>query len=339
MKIKIAITRVEKTAAGEAYQVVSATPEMGNYSLSVTVMDSASLCSSLLQTPDCLPVNFSIEAVPKGNQVVSTIKDNVGKFDRFAPLAQNLPVYVVLDEICSKGGRIMGYTLLNVLSMQVEKIQKSVIVESAEQSTYPLLQNAIISNGGVRSYEGHPFEQVIIGSEKPRVERHLKAAREQLTGVPVPPVKSEEQHKPKPGLGTFTMMEKARKNGLPVDDLEKKGFSYDIIRFYCANVTTKELAEDCKPIFNNPKLNRDQVQTLFKGVVEGAYIDDLCDENMNAPTMEAYIAGDLAELWNELNRTVLPKGERDDVATKSLKKELARINARKKLRAKAHGRD
>lgn len=271
---------------------------------SVTDIHIVSEQDILIRASSFKPLNFSI-----GGSGV--LQDN-GSFTR---LQSNKVVLIVLKELVSRSGRVLGYTCMNVKTKVISNIKKDEILSNQSRQEEPLIQNAIIRNGGICAYPNQRFLKEVVGNKKPATGNKTQVKPAQM-GVSNKDVRDTagNLHRKVPDYISNPNLSKeqrkvlltAKKNGACVEYFNIPNMSPDVMKFYGEVLDNKELAEDCKPILNNTKLSLDQVSELYQCALVGVPYADICDENLSPMDMRIKCQERSMELWGDIDTTEKP---------------------------------
>lgn len=234
------------------------------------VVDYQRLCSLSTQ---CIPLNYSIQN--------GVIKDDCGQFSR---LKNNGITLIVLCALTVRGrSMVKHYKVLNAKTGMIQVVDReSLLRQQSLQKDIPLLQNAIIRGGTISAFPGKEFHRVEI----------------RPTGKT--PSKKSETHDKDPNKAVspdfmngnnFTkdqvlMLVKAKKRGVPVEMFASDKIPTDVLEFYCDTMVDKNIAEDCKPMFDNPNLSKNQVEELYQCVMMGMSIEELANGDKTPSEIE-----------------------------------------------------
>lgn len=256
-----------------------------------------------------LPLNFSI--------VNGEVKQDCGVFTR---LKGN---YIILDEICSKSGRTLGYTVLDAGKKVINTIRIEELIELQKRigDKMPVCQNGIIRTDSkqIACYPNKPFNRFIVeGGNKSRGKKSRRIAGE--NGVPsklrenkpkkykklseVEPLFADKRVSPE----QQEILDKAKENGALTEYFNHPDMPKEVMQFYGERIVDKKLAEDCKPIFDNPNLEIGQVEELYDCVVCGIDCEDLCDGKHSPMDIRNYKQTEYMDLWGDIDNTT-PRDE------------------------------
>lgn len=200
-----------------------------------------------------IPVNYSVD---KGT---GKIKETMGSFSRLSD-----KTFIVLQELSTKTGTIVGYRLLNPSNGSIIAKKKEDIVAYASKSDKPLLQNGIIRSGRVNCYPDSPFQKCIIGvKKKPAVRKP-----EHIRKVPEDVNKVNPESKPTSGADLLSQFSKEQKKELAL--AKKNGVNLRIIA--------------------NPKLTPEQMRVIWLAKKDGVYSEYFANPEMSVDCMKLYSA-------------------------------------------------
>lgn len=300
------------SAYSEKDDVVRVVAVNDNLQVATVCTEKVSNLVSVLSKINAEPYNFSI----KDGKVVQ----DAGKFGRL----NGNGVCIILQELQSRGGRILGYTLLQTVTNRIFRLERQELLNKANAVKYPLVQNAIISDNAVRSYSGHPFEVVRVSTKKPTTSVR---SNKPLSSNTVEETKEQQMVSVPPNADKFTkkamklfgdasfisnprlndkqknVLVRAKNKGALVEYFNNPDIPVEVMSFYGDNILSEGIAKDCKNMFNNPKLRMNQVDELYAGAIAGVDIDDLCDEKMSYMDMRNKIQTERMELWCDIDPT------------------------------------
>lgn len=131
------------------------------------VFDEATLIRNLNQSYKL--INFGIEN--------GRIVECCGSFDRLKAKGGTQPL-IVLQEVSNTKGLIVGYAVLNPKTGALIYLQKESILEKAQESEIPVLQNAVIRGNKINCFPNHPFPKRVVNTKARNTkERDLKVQR------------------------------------------------------------------------------------------------------------------------------------------------------------------
>lgn len=100
-----------------------------------------------------------------------------GSFDRLKASGGTQPL-IVLQEVSNTKGLIVGYVVLNPKTGALVYLQKESILEKAQESEIPVLQNAVIRGNKINCFPNHPFPKRVVNTKARNTkERDLKAQK------------------------------------------------------------------------------------------------------------------------------------------------------------------
>lgn len=272
----IAVTDMRKGQNNEKeYNGVVITDEY-DYKSSLGWLDETHLILSVINY-GLTPINFSIA---RNRKLVM----DCGDFARFSKNGSA----VILAELKTKGGKILGYRLLSCAKNVVTNLRLADILqrEAAYGENEHFLQNGIIRNKTVNCFPRKPFKTIIINESK--------MAKKPVDAHKVEPVK-KESHKVEFSPEQLKELRMCENNGINPRFIKNsklspsqmrvlwvsksKGaysesfanpkLSTDAMKFYADRIFDKKSAEDCKELLAHPELSIEELSELYACVCEG----------------------------------------------------------------------
>ena len=266
------------------------------------------------------PLNFSID---KDGSVTM----DCGDFSRFSKLGSA----VVLQELVTKKGKILGYTLLACKNAAIANLKLDEILkrEEAYGKDEHFIQNGIIRNDAVCCYPRKPFNQVIVnlGGDKKKAKSsdNVKSTKKsksvnakEFTPEQIKELKLCEKngvsskfiYNPELKPKQMRILWMAKKDGCPAEVFSNPKIPVDVMKVYANMIFDKTLADECSTLFVHPELDADQARELILCVYDGVDCSSLVDKNyMDIRTKRYELSG---RYWMDLNK-VLRSGDLDDL--------------------------
>ena len=228
------------------------------------------------------PINFSI------NRSQKLVMD-CGDFSRFSTKGSA----VVLAELKTRGGKVLGYKLLSCAQLLVINLKLDDILqrEQAYGDNEHFLQNGIIRNKTVNCYPRKPFKTIIINDtkRKDKAVESVKAAEDTARKVRkevAPQTFSAEQLKElnlceSNGLNSrfirnsklspsqMRVLWVSKSKGAYSESFANPKLSTDAMKFYADRIYSKKAAEDCKELLAHPELSVEELFELYGCICEG----------------------------------------------------------------------
>lgn len=239
----------------------------------------------------CRPINFSIEN--------GVLKESMGSFERLK-VKDGIRPCIVLQELTTSVGTIMGYRLFNPANYSIVALKKEDIIARQSKSSIPILQNGIIRGNKVSCYPNSPFPKFIIGTKT-----RTSAKKVKLSGGS----KEETQHNSNLlNQSMFTPEQRrelslAKKDGVSLKlianpDLspeqmrvlwvsKKKGayseyfasprYSVEVMKFYADRLVTQQMVKECGDLLSRPDYDVNRLSELYLAVCEGVDYSSFID--------------------------------------------------------------
>lgn len=243
-----------------------------------------------------VPLNFSIGP---NRQIVQ----NCGDFSRFSQRGSA----VVLAEIKSKGGRVLGYRLLSCannacVNLRLEEILQR---EKSMGENEHFLQNGIIRKNTVNCYPMKPFPVITVEGTKKSAPKQAGAASGAAGGTPTPAGPAQRPKQRPAGKRKYTAADFSEKQLSEMSACKKAGVSPDLIKnpdlsqqqmrilwvskskgcmaeafadprytpdqmkFYADRLYDKQTVADCKEMLEHPELSPEEMSELYACVCDG----------------------------------------------------------------------
>lgn len=237
----------------------------------------------------CRPINFSIEN--------GVLKESMGSFERLE-VKDGVRPCIVLQELATSVGTIMGYRLFNPANYSIVALKKEDIIARQAKSPIPILQNGIIRGNKVSCYPNSPFPRFIIGTKTRTSAKKVKLSDN----------KKEEAKHNNNFLSQFSPEQRreislAKKDGVPVKlianpDLtpeqmrvlwvsKKKGayseyfasprYSVEVMKFYADRLVTQQMVKECGDLLSRTDYDVDKLSELYLAVCEGVDYSSFID--------------------------------------------------------------
>lgn len=252
------------------------------------------------------PLNFDVDR--NGN-----VKQFCG-FDRFKSKLHA----VVLGEISSTSGTILGYRLISSNGEIVNKRKKEILA-IASKSDEPFLQNGIIAKGVIKCYKLHKFPSIVTGGNTKVVKP--KKAKQTVPPKEKNPVKNsftEEQKKEfrkaqNHGVDTRFMEnpdlnEKqlrvlwvSKSKGALSEYFAKPEYSVDVMKWYADRLYTKKAVNERAQMLANPDLSVEQLNELEDCVLDGVDYSDICDPKLSLGHIQVERIKRCKKLWSDIS--------------------------------------
>lgn len=255
--------------------------------------------AQLLQASKCNEcLNFSI-------QNGKVVQDS-GVFSR---LDHNGTSMIVLKVLCTNSGRVVGYSCLNTKSFAIGNVKREQLLEQQKkQGDLPLLQNGIIRNDTVNAYPGKVFPKQVVGVQG-------RAARPQKPTKVAPSEKPAKKHIPEfianPNLSNAQrkLLLDGKRAGALVEYYNNPNIKPECMDLYNNLIVDKNVAEDCKPIFENTDLNAEQAYELYRCALLGVDYSDLNDASLTKSELELGRLNKSMDLWGDVDYAEEPDAE------------------------------
>lgn len=227
------------------------------------------------------PINFSI------NRSQKLVMD-CGDFSRFSTKGSA----VILAELKTRGGRVLGYKLLSCAQLIVTNLKLDDILqrEQAYGDNEHFLQNGIIRNKTVNCYPRKPFRTIIVNDSqkkvKPTKEIKNEETNRRIRKEVVPQTFTPEQLKElnlcegnglnsrfirnsKLSPSQMRVLWVSKTKGAYSESFANPKLSTDAMKFYADRIYSKKAAEDCKELLSHPELSVDELTELYGCICEG----------------------------------------------------------------------
>lgn len=236
------------------------------------------------------PLNFSVQ----GGKIVQ----DCGIFKR---LEHNYISLVVLKVLVSNAGRVIGYRCLNTKTLKIGNTRKEEIISmQSKQGNAPILQNAIIRNGTINSYDNKHFEKEIVGVKPQKQVQTSKKA--QKSNVKLPRFMADERL----SNTQRRILLEAKKSGAYVEGFNNPDLKPEVMDYYKDVIVNKEIAEDCKPIIDNTKLDVAQIDELYQCAILGIDYTSINDDKLPCWYMNLVRQEKTMEMWGDISNEELP---------------------------------
>lgn len=241
-------------------------------------------------------LNFSVS----GGKVVQ----DCGVFSRLSNTGLSM---IVLKTLCTKSGRVVGYSVMNTKTLTIGNAKRERLIEMQKSQSEPIFQNAIIRNDTINAYPNKQFERQIVGvsersvrpAKKPEVQREVKPEQHIPEFISNPDL-SNAQRK---------LLLDGKKRGALVEYYNNPKIKPECMDLYNNLIVDKNIAEDCKPIFQNTDLNSQQAYELYRCALLGLDYSDLNNANLTPSEMELGRMDKSMDMWNEVDYAEEPNGE------------------------------
>ena len=237
------------------------------------------------------PLNFSIDRR-------NSIKEDSGSFNRFSSEG----TFVVIGEIQSNTGRILGYRLLNNLNGSITNMRTADIVYLEKEKGRPVLQNGIVRGNTVYCYPLHKFPIIKLNKtcKKPKATKPARVSEVKRVVSFTPQQLKELELARNNGINTkfientnlspeqMRVCWVAKKNGILSEYFASPEFSVEVMKFYADRLVNKKIVDECALMLNNPKLPLDSLVELYLCICDGVDYSKVI--NKNASEIEIYRA-------------------------------------------------
>lgn len=233
-----------------------------------------------------IPLNFSVDRAGK-------LVQNCGNFSRFSPKGSA----VVVAEIKSKGGRILGYRLLSCANNAIVNLRLEEILQKDKlMGDDNFLQNGIIRNNTVNCYPQKPFPVMLAAVPKPKATPKPAEPAPKQRATPKPP-KAPPRPKQQMHFSDKQQLEiyNCQKKGIPTNLIrnpnlspeqmrvlwvsKSKGclseyfndpaYGVEAMKFYADRLYDKQTVVDCAEMLEHPELTPDELSELYACVCQG----------------------------------------------------------------------
>lgn len=257
------------------YAAVSITDDF-NYNSCLGWLTEEMLIFSTLHN-DLSPINFSID---RNKRLVM----DCGDFARFSKNGSA----VILAELKTRGGRVLGYRLLScaqttVINLRLEDILQR---ELAYGENEHFLQNGIIRNKTVNCFPRKPFNTIIVNdsikSKKTVSQQKQERVKREAYKQEFTPEQLKEIHlcesnginsrfikNTKLSPTQMRVLWVSKSKGALSENFANPALSTDAMKFYADRLYSKKMVEDCRELLNHPELSTDELSELYICICEG----------------------------------------------------------------------
>lgn len=264
-------------------------------------------------------LNFSLDRNGK-------IQQNCGDFSRFSKRGSA----VVLAEIKTRGGRVLGYRLMSCANSAVvnTKLEDILAREKAySASGEHFLQNGIIRNNTVNCYPQKPFPVIQTDAKRgvhPDAAKKFEAAGTQRKPKPVKPQKpaakpedfTKEQMQeltrcknagvnptfitnPKLSPAQMRVLWVAKSKGCMAECFADSKYSTDAMKFYADRLYDEQTAADCRELLEHPELGVEELSELYTCVCQGVPCSEYI--GMSATDIDVKREMAVAQYWGSID--------------------------------------
>lgn len=250
-----------------------------------------------------LPLNFTVE----GRNIVQSR----GSFSRLDSRGTG----IVIAELVTASGRVLGYKVISNKNAKVVNLQKGQIIEQDKNTDRPILQNAIIRNGTIYNYPGFEFDKIVVGQrrKKPTKDASQSQVQKQETKQSkYSPAQLDQLRQCKAALGKTKFIENPKltpeqmnilwtckkKYGAYSEYFNNPALSTEAMKFWGISIVTKELAEDCKPLFAKD-YPADKRMELYLCAEAG--LDCSKYEQYGAETISGLRSDEISKNWGDID--------------------------------------
>ena len=301
MKGYIAITSKQKISTGEilyTYAVI----DYANLSVVRYASVDEYNVGMVTRGYDVQPINFSFDY--NNGKICETH----GNLDRLTP-REGIQPMIVVQELATSVGTIVGYRLLNPVSLQVFAVKKEDILIRQQKSNIPLLQNGIIRGNKINCYKDCKFPRFIIGTKtrsavkKPKnlsnklstgnvdtqnkdniLSKFSPAQRREISMAKSDGVDIRLLLNPELSPEQMRVIWVSKKRGVYSEYFAKPEYSVDVMKFYADKLLTQKIVKECADLLSRPSYGVDKLTELYLSVCEGvdysSYIDADSAEKM-----------------------------------------------------------
>lgn len=237
------------------------------------------------------------------------IVQDCGVFSRLSHKGTSM---IVLKALSTSSGRIVGYSCMNAKTLTIGNAKREQLIEQQKrQGDLPLLQNAIIRNDTVNAYPGKTFMKQFVGVSRPGKVTQQTPVKHETSGHEQPVKKHVPDYISNPDLtqAQRRLLVEGKKSGALVEYYNDPRIQPECIDFYNSVIVDKNIAEDCKPIFENSNLNKEQAYELYRCALLGLDYSDICDENLTPAELEVKRLDKSMDLWGEVDYAEEPDAE------------------------------
>lgn len=248
------------------------------------------------------PINFSIQN--------GRVNESMGSIERIIPKDGVQPL-VVIQELATSVGTIIGYRLLNPVSNNIVSRKKEDIIDRQAKSGIPILQNGIIRGNKVNCYPNSPFPRFIIGTKtRNSVKKPKLSSQTEQKSKPQQSAKESnnlldqftpEQRKelslakrdgvdlrlianPKLSPKQMRVLWVSKKKGAYSEYFARPEYSVEAMTFYADRLMTMNAVKECSDLLSRPEYDVPRLTELYLAVCEGidysSFIDDSSAEDM-----------------------------------------------------------
>lgn len=252
------------------------------------------------------PLNFSIKA--------GRITEDCGVFSRLQE-TNGVSPRIIIAEITSKGGRQLGFMLLDK-SGRVYKVKKDDVVALCEQAKVrgvSYLQNGIYrvqdKVARIASYPNKPFIKIVVDTNKRRATK-IKNTTDVMSHVDKQRNKENLKHEdkysdlqrkeldmakangvnpliianPKLSPKQMRVIWASKKNGMASEYFANPKFSLEAMRFFADRLVDRKMFNECKPIMR-PEFDVNQLTELYLGIYSGIDYMSYADPSLSSEDM------------------------------------------------------
>lgn len=281
---------------GDKYRIC----QLNNYNvIGITVCNDYDLEDTLLHADGYYLLN--------GSLIKGKIKDDCGIFSRLDD-KNGVSPRVILAEIVSQSGRVLGYKILNK-NGAVQNITKDTLFglcASAKLRGVSFVQNGIYSDkSGVKSiscYPNKPFQKIVQVPKSKPVERVSQVNKEQnkqdlkqeskYTQSQLKELKLAKDNdvnplliaNPKLSAEQMHIIWTSKKNKMASEYFANPKFSVEAMKFFADRLVNKKMFEDCKPLFST-LYTVPQLTELYLGIYAGIDYSTYRDSHLSSEDM------------------------------------------------------
>lgn len=230
----------------------------------------------------CRPINFTINN--------GAVAETMGNLDRLKS-KEGIQPHIVVEELATQSGRIVGYRLFNPVNNNIFSIKKEEILKRQENSAVPLLQNGIIRGNKINCYSHSNFPRFIIGTKTRTAAHKVKPIKSEVSEDSKDKViksdnfsidqKRELKMAKKEGIDIRFLLNPnltpqqmrvlwvAKKKGAYSEYFAKPEYSVEVMKFYADRLMTKKMVSDCADLLNRTDYSLDKLVELYLAVCDG----------------------------------------------------------------------
>lgn len=307
----LVITGVDKKTS--TYHSVLVEPTAFTVSTDYGFVPEETIVRFLSSNHNVAALNFSLDRNGK-------IQQNCGDFSRFSKRGSA----VVLAEIKTRGGRILGYRLLSCANNAVvnTKLEDILARERAySTSGEHFLQNGIIRNNTVNCYPQKPFPVIQTDMKHGAAKKAVEEPRQPKAVQPKKAVAKQEDFSkeqlqeltrcknagvnpvfitnPKLSPAQMRVLWVAKSKGCMAESFADPKYSTDAMKFYADRLYDKQTVADCSDLLAHPELGVEELGELYTCVCQGVPCSQFI--GMSATDIDVKREMEVAKYWGSID--------------------------------------